>query len=66
MPKVSLGNWMVRKIDGSRFVVTLPAGMRVTGDELPVCDLLSAIAIHRSLAASRPLYRDAQESRRGR
>ncbi len=56
-----LGAWNIKRISRRKIQITLPKGMHVTGEDLPIEDLLSAIATHSSIKAGRKLRTNARE-----
>ena len=52
-----LGEWKVERSGEDKLVVTLPEGMVVTGEDLTVEDVLSAIANHRAINSGRAVVK---------
>ena len=51
--KASLGTWKVARQGENQVVVTLPAGMKITGNDIKMEDLVSAIVTYQSLKKGR-------------
>ncbi len=52
-PSQTLGDWKVERQGESRVTVTLPEGMTVSGDDVTIEDVLTAIANHNAIKAGR-------------
>jgi len=55
-----LGDWKVEKISKNKLSITLPKGMVITGDDLLIGDVLSAIANYYAITSGRKLRKNAR------
>ena len=56
-----LGEWKVEKISKNKLSITLPYGMVTTSNDLPIEDILSAIANYYAINSGRKLRKNARE-----
>jgi len=43
-PTKKLGTWKIKRVGDNQLMVTIPEGMRITGENLTIEDLLGAIS----------------------